>query len=153
VEDNEVIKKEDLPLDYSADYWEKRYTIQRERIPKFLDRLADVILRTGKYLNVISQCGKNITVTDAEEIKYTILEQHYLTAIQRAYSFASKSLLELLMKEYDLMGRLKSVKHYFLMDQGDFIVQFMDASEQELTKNIDDIIPTRLESLLGLCLR
>lgn len=51
------------------------------------------------------------------------------------------------------MGRLKSVKHYFLMDQGDFIVQFMDASEQELAKNIDDIIPTRLESLLGLCLR
>lgn len=102
-------------------------------------------------MNVFS--GKNITVTDAEEIKYTLREQQYITAIQKAYSFASKSLLELLMKEYDLMGRLKSVKHYFLMDQGDFIVQFMDASEQELDKNIDDIMPTRLESLLGLCLR
>lgn len=97
--------------------------------------------------------GKSVAVNDAEEIKYTLHEQQYITAIQKAYSFASKSLLELLMKDYDLMGRLKSVKHYFLMDQGDFIVQFMDASEQELAKNIDDIIPTRLESLLGLCLR
>ena len=58
VEDNEVIQKEELPLDYSADYWEKRYTIRRERIPVFLERMADVILRTGKYLNVIRQCGK-----------------------------------------------------------------------------------------------
>lgn len=51
------------------------------------------------------------------------------------------------------MGRLKSVKNYFLMNQGDFIVQFMDATEQELSKKIDDIIPSKLESLLGLCLR
>jgi gamma-tubulin complex component 2 len=53
-----VIQKEELPLDYSADYWEKRYTIRRERIPVFLERVADVILRTGKYLNVIRQCGE-----------------------------------------------------------------------------------------------
>lgn len=53
-----MIEKEELPLDYSADYWEKRYTVRRERIPVFLERVADVILRTGKYLNVIRQCGE-----------------------------------------------------------------------------------------------
>jgi Spc97 / Spc98 family. len=47
----------------------------------------------------------------------------------------------------------RSVKHYFLLDQGDFIVQFMDSCEAELSKNIDDIVPTRLESLLELALR
>lgn len=57
VEDNEVVQKEDLPMDYSADYWAKRYTIRRERIPKFLERVSDHILRAGKYLNVIRQCG------------------------------------------------------------------------------------------------
>ena len=45
------------------------------------------------------------------------------------------------------------MKHYFLLDQGDFIVQFMDSCESELSKNIDDIVPTRLESLLELALR
>jgi gamma-tubulin complex component 2 len=58
VEDNEVIEKEQLPFDYSSDYWEKRYIIRREKIPIFLERVADVILLTGKYLNVIRQCGK-----------------------------------------------------------------------------------------------
>lgn len=47
----------------------------------------------------------------------------------------------------------RSVKHYFLLDQGDFIVQFMDSCETELNKNIDDVVPTRLESLLELALR
>lgn len=47
----------------------------------------------------------------------------------------------------------RSVKHYFLLDQGDFIVQFMDMAEEELQKDIDYIMPTRLESLLELALR
>lgn len=45
------------------------------------------------------------------------------------------------------------MKHYFLLDQGDFIVQFMDMAEEELQKDIDYIMPTRLESLLELALR
>lgn len=97
--------------------------------------------------------GKSIAKTNTEDIKYSLREQNYSAIIQKAYAFASKSLLELLLKEYDLMGRLKSAKNYFLMSQGDFIVQFMDATEQELSKKIDDIIPSKLESLLGLCLR
>ena len=47
----------------------------------------------------------------------------------------------------------RSVKHYFLHDQGDFIVQLMDMCEGELAKNINDIVPHRLESLLELALR
>ena len=55
-----MIQREELPVGYSADYWEKRYTIRRDRIPIFLERIADSILRTGKYLNVIRQCGMYI---------------------------------------------------------------------------------------------
>ncbi|XP_046395622.1 gamma-tubulin complex component 2-like isoform X2 [Ischnura elegans] len=153
VEDNEVIEMEELPLDYSDDYWEKRYTVRRERIPSFLEKVADVILRTGKYLNVIRQCGKVFKSPQAEEIVYTIKQRQYVEAIERAYLFASKTLLELLMTENNLMKRLRSVKHYFLLDQGDFIVQFMDLCEGELQKKIDEIVPTRLESLLELALR
>lgn len=57
VEDNELVQREELPVDYSADYWEKRYTMRPERIPVFLNEHAQTILRTGKYFNVIRQCG------------------------------------------------------------------------------------------------
>ena len=49
--------RERLNIDYSDDYWEKRYTIAPHKIPTFLAKVADKLLRTGKYLNVIRQCG------------------------------------------------------------------------------------------------
>lgn len=39
------------------------------------------------------------------------------------------------------------------MDRGDFFVHFMDLTEEELKKSVDDIITTRLEALLELALR
>lgn len=51
------------------------------------------------------------------------------------------------------MGHLMSVKRYLLLHQGDFITQFMDACEEELAKNVDKVLPMKLENLLGLTLR
>ena len=47
----------------------------------------------------------------------------------------------------------RSIKHYFLLDKGDFIVQFMDMTEEEMKQDIETLLPTRLESLLELALR
>lgn len=76
-----------------------------------------------------------------------------MNVITDAYAFASKSLMELIMDDYDLMGHLLSVKRYFLLQQGDFIVQFLDACEHELSKGVDEVMPIRLENLLELTLR
>ncbi|KAI8125651.1 putative gamma-tubulin complex component 2 [Lucilia cuprina] len=153
VEDNEVIRREELPEHYSADYWEKRYTIRRERIPCFLEKVSDIILRTGKYLNVIRQCGKKVTLPQTMNLQFSPTNQNHIAVVQNAYRFASKNLLEVLLKENDLMGHLMSVKRYLLLHQGDFITQFMDACEDELAKNVDKVLPMTLENLLGLTLR
>ncbi|EDO46105.1 predicted protein, partial [Nematostella vectensis] len=134
-------------------YWEQRYTVVRENIPLFLEKVAQKILSTGKYLNVIRQCGRNVQCPDAEEIIYTLREREYVEKIEKAYNYASKTLLDMLMDERELMARLRSIKHYFLMDLGDFFVQFMDLAEDEMKKNMDDIMPSRLETLLELALR
>ena len=89
----------------------------------------------------------------AEEMVYTIKERRYFEQIERAYSYASSLVLQLLLDEQQLLQRLRSIKHYFLLDQGDFIVQFMDMADEELRKRMDEIMPTRLESLLELALR
>ncbi|XP_065159519.1 gamma-tubulin complex component 2-like isoform X2 [Atheta coriaria] len=152
VEDNEVVQKEDMPVDYSADYWDKKYTIRRERIPKFLEPVSEIILRAGKYLNVIRQCGKSLN-NKVQNIEYKKEEKFYIESIETAYKFASQTLLNLVLGEQDLLGRLKSVKHYFLLDQGDFIVTFLTLCEKELSKDVADVIQTRLDSLLDLALR
>ncbi|EZA59060.1 gamma-tubulin complex component 2 isoform X2 [Ooceraea biroi] len=153
VEDNELVQKEELPVDYSADYWEKRYTMRPERIPVFLSEHAQTILRTGKYFNVIRQCGKTVQWGKQEPLSYQYQGQKYIAAIDRAYSEAARKLLEVLMKENDLMGRLRSVKSYFLLAQGDFVVQFMNLCEAELNKSMYDVVLHRLASLLEVALR
>lgn len=153
VEENEAFNKEKLQEEYNDAYWEKHYSVFRERIPVFLEQVADKILNTGKYLNVVRQCGRDVRCPFAEELVYTIKERRYYDQIEKAYSYASQLLLTLLIEEKELMARLKSIKHYFLLDKGDFIVQFMDMTEMEMKQHIDDILPSRLESLLELALR
>ncbi|ELU18812.1 hypothetical protein CAPTEDRAFT_5306 [Capitella teleta] len=154
VEENSVVGKEKLQEDYNDSYpFGMHYTICRERVPVFLETVAQKILSTGKYLNVVRQCGRNVQCPNAEEMIYTIKERDYFEHIERAYTYASQLLLELLIKEKELMSRLRSVKHYFLLDHGDFIVQFMDMADEEMAKTMDEIMPQRLESLLELALR
>ncbi|KAL3266582.1 hypothetical protein HHI36_010746 [Cryptolaemus montrouzieri] len=152
IEDNEVVQKDDMPVDYSSDYWDKKYAIRRERTPKFLEPMADKILKAGKYLNVIRQCGKSHK-TQLLSIQYKIEEKHYIEAIEKAYVSASQTLLDLVIKEEDLIGRLKSVKNYFLLEKGDFIVTFLNLTEKEMSKNVGDVIQGRLEALMDLSLR
>lgn len=156
VEDNEKeCQNPEQNENYFDDYWEKRYVTRSEKVPRFLEKQADVILRTGKYLNVVRECGKRVVFNQSQaSLKFSHTdEQNYVNIITDAYTFASKALLELITDDHDLMGHLLSVKRYFLLQQGDFIVQFMDACEGELTNNVDDVIPMRLENLLELTLR
>ncbi|KAG0715937.1 Gamma-tubulin complex component 2 [Chionoecetes opilio] len=153
VVDRESGNEEEEEEDPADDYWEKRYTTVPENIPSFLQHHTTVILRTGKYLNVIRQSDKSVVCPDPGVLVYGLCTRSYGELIEKTYNFASQRILQLLMEEKDLMGRLRSIKHYFLLDQGDFIVQFMSLCEEELTKNIDDVLPTRLESLLELALR
>lgn len=152
VEEHEL-RKEKIQEDYNDRYWDQRYTIVPQQIPSFLQKMADKILSTGKYLNVVRECGHDVTCPVAKEIIYTLKERAYVEQIEKAFNYASRVLLDFLMDEQELLAHLRSIKRYFLMDQGDFFVHFMDLTEEELRKPVEDIVPTRLEALLELALR
>ncbi|XP_011015009.1 PREDICTED: gamma-tubulin complex component 2 [Populus euphratica] len=154
IAENKSLQKESLTQDYDAKYWRQRYSL-KEGIPSFLANIAGTILTTGKYLNVMRECGHNVQVPASENYKLTIFgsNHHYLECIKAAYDFASSELLNLIKEKYDLMGKLRSIKHYLLLDQGDFLVHFMDIARDELTKKFDEISVEKLQSLLDLALR
>ena len=74
-------------------------------------------------------------------------------ALQKASTTAATQLVSLLMSEHQLMARLASVKHYFLLDQGDFFIHFLDSAEAELTKPVGEISRARLQAKLDIALR
>lgn len=53
--------QETLTQDYDAKYWRQRYSL-KDGIPSFLANIAGTILTTGKYLNVMRECGHNVQV-------------------------------------------------------------------------------------------
>ncbi|KAF2286406.1 hypothetical protein GH714_016755 [Hevea brasiliensis] len=154
IAENKSLHKESLTQDYDAKYWRQRYSL-KEGIPSFLANIAGTILTTGKYLNVMRECGHNVQVPSSKNSKLMNFgsNHQYLECIKAAYDFASSELLNLIKEKYDLMGKLRSLKHYLLLDQGDFLVHFTDIARDELTKKLDEISVEKLQSLLDLALR
>lgn len=60
VQESKTYSKSNIDIDFNDKYWEKRFTYRETMIPVFLMKYAEKILFTGKYLNVISECGKSI---------------------------------------------------------------------------------------------
>lgn len=165
-------------VDGVDDFWQKRYSVLVDKTPGFLKPQADTILRAGKYLNVLKHCGSfkekefaagsgdtgegdtelavESPVADSPGDDGDIglvTEKNYMSVIKRSYQHASRQLLRQLMDDSDLVGRLRSMKHYYLLDRGDFVLQLISLCESELVKSIDDVVPTRLQNLLELALR
>lgn len=125
------------------------------KMPNFLARFQEKILKTGKYLSVIRECGKVIKkpVFNTPTMIYSTDERNYEARIELAYQSASRQLLQLLIEDSNLIGHLKSIKHYFFMDQGDWVVQFMDIASKELSSEVYSIDEMQLRALIELSLR
>lgn len=140
VEEHEL-RKEKIQEDYNDRYWDQRYTVVPQQIPSFLQKMAGKILSTGatpslgappahpgllwwpyppfllsgKYLNVVRECGHDVTCPVAQEILYTLKERAYVEQIEKAFSYASRVLLDFLMQEQELLAHLRyRVLAYFL---------------------------------------
>jgi gamma-tubulin complex component 2 len=73
-------------------------------------------------------------------------------AIDQAYTLSSKVLLQLLVRGYNLFTHLESLGKFFLLEHGDFFIQFMDIAEEDLRKEVKDITLVRLNHLLQLAI-
>ncbi|CAH8643972.1 unnamed protein product [Heterobilharzia americana] len=136
-----------------AFFWECHYTIVPTNLPCFLEHSASKILNTGKYLNVVQKCADDYELPACEELAYNQEHTIFLEKIDQAHLYASSLLLNLVLKKKDLKEHLKSVKRFFLLDQGDFIVHFLDAAASELCKRSEVVSQLRLSSLLESALR
>ena len=76
-----------------------------------------------------------------------------ISRAEAAHRHASDGLLRAVLERGDLRARLRSVKRYFLLDQGDFMVHFVDIAAHELGRRAPDAQIGKLQSLLELSLK
>lgn len=62
IQENSGVSRASLVEDFNAQYWEERYSLRLQHVPKILkghsNSLAQMILTAGKYLNVVRGCHK-----------------------------------------------------------------------------------------------
>lgn len=155
IREQRSIKRERLEMDYTDEYWEKRYTVRKDDLPLELSspQVYERILLTGKYLNVVRECGGIDASKDVINEYESIGDSRILKTLAAAYHHANKSLLSLLIHTHDLPARLRSLKHYFFLDQADFFINFMDIAEKELSKLSQKASKAKLQYLLDMSLR
>lgn len=149
------IPRERLDLDYTDEYWEKRYTVRKDDLPLQLSssEVYEKVLLAGKYLNVVRECGGSDVSQDVDENFESIEDSRIVISLSSAYSHANQSLLSLLIKTHQLPSRLTSLKHYFFLNRSDFLINFMDIAEKELSKPSRKASVTKLQYLLDMSLR
>jgi len=69
------------------------------------------------------------------------------------FAVASKALMTHLRTKVKLVERLRSLRRYFLLEQGDFLVHFFDSAHHELRKERSKVSKNRLATLLELSVR
>lgn len=134
------LNKDRLRIDFNDSYWEQRYTLQLDAIPTYLEPYKQKVLLTGKYLNVLRECKL--------EVVELPLDCGYIEMIEEGYAQSNKILLDLLRLQNDFVGRLKSIKTFFLMGQSDYLNHFLDLASKHLTKPLALVSLSKVSSIL-----
>lgn len=137
------------------EYWLKKYQVRRSLVPKFLESVSELILNSGKYLTVASHCvSENLSLNLEPDVELIYSpSESYINIIENAYKFSSKYLFNIILNDFNILDRMKSVKRYFLLQQGDFITTIFDICNEELNKLDCDIIPSRFAALVDVAIR
>jgi len=153
IKESSSINRDQLEVDYTDEYWEKRYTLRDGDVPPQLEAVKDKVLLAGKYLNVVRECGGVDISKEVQDVPKTFDDPRFLNNIGDAYAHANSSLLDLLLTTHELPTRLRSMKHYFFLDRSDFFSYFLYLSKSELEKQASTVNVGKLQSLLDLVIR
>jgi len=148
--------------DIDGDSWNTTFSVRPENVlegilsPNFLKQK---VLTTGKYWNAIHHCenisdvAPNLMYEEEPYLNYMGDTSSISACISKMHHRASSSLLKLLLSDFRLERTLRTFKRYFLLDQGDFLLYFLDAAEAELSKRTEEVSRGRIQHWLNMAIQ
>jgi len=148
-----------------GDSWNRLFMIVTENVIDGAlspNLLREKVLATGKYLNAIHFCetGEFVSHSSAaveqkatEPLVYNMDQPSLASTVDRLYQSVSTRLLRLILCDYDLPRSLRTMKRYFLLDQGDFLLNFLGDAESELSRDVSSVSLGRTQHWLSTALQ
>jgi len=150
---NAGMQRSAMETDFNDRYWQLRFALREAQVPPFLKAVAHKILAAGKYVHVLRECHVPLGALPPPPRAFALHESDYEASISALHDHVSRRLIAHLLEGCALLPALRSIKHYLLLDQGDFFVHFLDIAEPELVKDVEDIAQGKLSSCLELAIR
>ena len=150
---------------YDGDSWDGLFVIVTENVLNGVvsqSPLPEKILSTGKYLNAVHFCETGAFVGHfvpgdeqklSETLIYSMDRVLLASSIDRLYQAAALDILRRILVSYDLPRTLRTMKRYFLLDHGDFFLNFLDDAEIELSKDASEVSWGRTQHWLSMALQ
>jgi len=139
------------------DFWEEKYSLNKNKVPVFLESISEKIYLTGKYVNVIrsytSEQELNHNTTLLDNYVFTTYNEDLRIAVEGAFKWANAELMNIIFKRENLKVRLLRIKEYFFLGKGDLFVHFMDLCESTLTKQVKEISLESLQNMMEQSIR
>ncbi|GMG21158.1 unnamed protein product [Ambrosiozyma monospora] len=138
----------------SADFWADKFTIRDEGQVTQLEPLEvqKKIILTGKYLNVLDECGIDVHSFDGFQNQIVTLQDADLyERIDEAYMRANKLILKLLFQGYHLREFLESLNKYFLITDNHQFDVFLGHATFELRKDSRNLSLSKLTKQYNIC--
>ena len=142
--------------------WDDKYILDSENtLDHFFPTSVEArrALLAGKYWDAVRKAqgcenmGDGVKQDHSLRLQYRANGAEVASQIQKLYRSASQTLLRVLMEKCDLLGSLRLMKRYFLLDQGDFFLNFLDAAEDELSREPAKLRQFRVQHLLQLSIQ
>ena len=160
-----ILRKELVKQSINENYWNRKYYLETTQIPTFLHAHKEKILNTGKYLNVLKECGRSISLDSLVQESHSGDSQtnfssdrffaliRILPLIDLGYLNSNQTLLKYLTTDLDLLGHLQSIKTFFLLDKSDYLTHFLDLAADSLGAPVEHVVVSEVDSLLDLAIR
>ena len=140
--------------------WESTYEIAPVNVLEGFfstQQAVERVLATGRYWNALRQSDKKgaeskPTSQPVVALTYASSTTAVSSYVQGKYNEASKALVRLLMEDYNLLGALRLMKRYFLLEHGDFFMSFLDKAEEEMLKDLTHLSRNRVQHWMNSCL-
>ena len=148
---------------FDGDAWANLFSINEEHVLEGIvsaDWTKKKVMTTGKYWVAVKACQVDTNriqplreSSSGPALSLNSDSSSISSYIDTMYQSASRALVRLMVDEFRLAESLQTIKRYFLLDQGDFLMNFLDSAEVELLRELDDISLGRIQHLLSMSIQ
>ncbi|KAI9438511.1 Spc98 family-domain-containing protein [Lactarius indigo] len=179
VKESRFINRGTLEVDYTDEYWERRYTLRdgstlgalskRSQagvpppragsgrlpggacVPPLLESWKHKVLLAGKYLNVIRECGIEVQKGSNPPDDDLAMDDERSVLRTTIHMQIARS-FNFSYDDQGLVPRLNFLKRCFFLSQSSYLTHFLDLAHTELRKTSKTASLVKLQSLLDLAL-